>query len=57
MLLLGLRGTVILYYGHEIGMPQTHVPARLARDRWGRDGCRTPMQWGETRTFWLLVLR
>ena len=28
-------------------MPQTHVPARFARDHWGRDGCRTPMQWSD----------
>jgi len=47
MLLLGLRGTVILYYGDEIGMSQTNVPARRARDHWGRDGCRTPMQWAD----------
>ena len=54
MLLLTLRGTPILYYGDEIGMPEE----RLAREDlldpvglrgWpeepGRDPCRTPMQW------------
>jgi alpha-glucosidase len=53
VLVLTLRGTPVIYYGDEIGMRQVDVP----RDRWldpvafafdgafGRDGCRTPMQW------------
>ncbi len=45
MMLLTLRGTPFLYYGEEIGMRQLEVPAALRRDRMGRDGCRTPMQW------------
>jgi alpha-glucosidase len=57
-LLLTLRGTPYLYYGQEIGMRDV----RLAREQildpvgkryWpfnkGRDGCRAPMQWDETR--------
>lgn len=53
-MLLTLRGTPIIYYGQEIGMPQSHVPrSRFAdpvgRRYWplsrGRDGARTPMQW------------
>jgi len=47
VLLLGLRGTVVLYYGDELGMEQVHLPAAVARDHWGRDGCRTPMQWAD----------
>lgn len=41
-----------MYYGDELAMPQTEVPAEQAQDPWGirvpgqsRDGCRTPMQW------------
>jgi alpha-glucosidase len=52
--LLTLRGTPILYYGDEIGMPQAAVPRERLRDPvglrgWpdepGRDGARTPMPW------------
>jgi alpha-glucosidase len=52
MLLLTLRGTPTLYYGDELGMPQVAVAPGELRDPWGvnvpgfgRDGCRTPMQW------------
>jgi alpha-glucosidase len=54
MLLLTLRGTPVLYYGDEVGMPETEVPpdrvvdpVGLLRDpeRTGRDGTRTPMPW------------
>ncbi|HET9140518.1 alpha-amylase family glycosyl hydrolase, partial [Actinophytocola sp.] len=54
MLLLTLRGTPILYYGDEIGMPDVAVPAHLVRDPYelrvpgigvGRDPARTPMRW------------
>ncbi len=53
-LLLTLRGTPFLYYGEEIGMPQTRIPRGEIQDPpgkryWpfyrGRDGCRTPMPW------------
>lgn len=53
-LLLALRGTVLLYQGEELGLPE----AELRRDQLkdpvgdlyypiyrGRDGCRTPMPW------------
>ncbi len=52
VLLLTLRGTPTVYYGDEIGMLQTEIPAELQQDPYGRrvpglgrDGCRTPMQW------------
>jgi alpha-glucosidase len=54
MLLLTLRGTPILYYGDEIGMPDVPVPAHLVRDPYekrvpglgvGRDPARSPMRW------------
>jgi alpha-glucosidase len=45
MLLLCLPGSALVYYGEEIGMTDVAIPAALARDPDGRDGCRTPMQW------------
>jgi alpha-glucosidase len=44
-LLLALRGTPVLYYGDELGMPQAEVPPAQTRDMAGRDGARTPMPW------------
>jgi alpha-glucosidase len=44
-LLLTLRGTPVLYYGDELGMPQAHVPRTREHDMAGRDGARTPMPW------------
>ena len=44
-LLLTLRGTPVLYYGDELGMPQADVPSERERDMAGRDGARTPMPW------------
>ena len=55
-LLLSLRGTVILYQGEELGLPQANVPRELMHDPegvrfWpndrGRDGARTPMAWND----------
>jgi alpha-glucosidase len=52
--LLTLRGTPVLYYGDEIGMPEAELRPEDLRDpvglrRWpqnrGRDPMRTPMQW------------
>ena len=53
-LLACLRGTVFIYQGEEIGLPQADVAfedlqdpfgkAHWPRDK-GRDGCRTPMPW------------
>ena len=57
-MMLTLRGTPILYYGEEIGMPMSKVPRRMMDDPigkrfWpvpvGRDGARTPMQWNGER--------
>jgi alpha-glucosidase len=45
LLLLTLRGTPVLYYGDELGMPQGDVPPERQRDMAGRDGARTPMPW------------
>ncbi len=53
MTLLALRGTPFLYYGDEIGMPDTKMSPEEAldpvkfrtEDRLGRDPGRTPMHW------------
>lgn len=50
LILATLPGTVMLYYGDEIGMPDVDVPPELRRDPMrgggaGRDMARTPMQW------------
>jgi len=54
MLLLTLRGTVFLYQGEELGLPQSEVPFEKLKDpeaiaNWpdilGRDGARTPIPW------------
>ncbi len=58
LLLLGvlmcLRGTIFLYQGEELGLPQADVPPEKLKDPegirfWpdslGRDGCRTPIPW------------
>jgi alpha-glucosidase len=53
-LLLCLPGTIFLYQGEELGLPQANVPFEKLKDPegiafWpdnlGRDGCRTPMPW------------
>lgn len=52
--LMCLRGTIFLYQGDELGLPQAEVPYDRLRDPegirfWpdslGRDGCRTPLPW------------
>ncbi len=52
--LVSLRGTIFLYQGEELGLPQADVPYDRLRDPegiafWpdckGRDGCRTPIPW------------
>jgi alpha-glucosidase len=54
LILTTLPGTVVLYYGDEIGMTDVEVPAGLQRDamtlggqspQGNRDRARTPMQW------------
>src|SRR5690606_39023451 len=53
-LLACLPGTVVLYQGEELGLPQAEVPFERLQDPFGksfwpqfkgRDGCRTPMPW------------
>lgn len=53
-LLMCLRGTIFLYQGEELGLPQAEIPfenlkdpegMRFWPDSLGRDGCRTPIPW------------
>ncbi|MEZ5939205.1 MAG: alpha-glucosidase family protein [Hyphomonadaceae bacterium] len=53
-LLMSLRGTIFIYQGEELGLPEGEVPFDRLQDPWGiagwpafkgRDGCRTPMPW------------
>ncbi|MCB1537660.1 MAG: alpha-glucosidase [Alphaproteobacteria bacterium] len=52
-----LRGTICLYQGEELGLPEANVPREKLQDPWGkrvwpvwqgRDGARTPMPWSDT---------
>jgi alpha-glucosidase len=52
--LASMRGTVVIYQGEELGLPEARLARRQLRDPvgdlyWpvarGRDGCRTPMPW------------
>jgi alpha-glucosidase len=52
LVLATLPGSIVLYYGDEIGMTDVRVPLESRRDRvpsresdYGRDRGRTPMQW------------
>lgn len=53
-LLLCLRGSISLYQGEELGLPEADIPYERLQDPYGiqfwpeykgRDGCRTPMPW------------
>lgn len=53
-LLLSLRGSVCLYQGEELGLPEAELQLADLKDPYGirfwpkykgRDGCRTPMAW------------
>jgi alpha-glucosidase len=53
-MLMSLRGSVCLYQGEELGLPEADVPFEALQDPYGiefwpeykgRDGCRTPMVW------------
>jgi alpha-glucosidase len=53
-LVCSLRGSVCLYQGEELGLPEADVAFEALRDPYGitfwptfkgRDGCRTPMPW------------
>jgi len=55
-LLMALRGTLFIYQGEELGLPQSRLSFEQLQDpfgiaNWplseGRDGCRTPMPWAE----------
>ncbi|MCX6465058.1 MAG: alpha-amylase family glycosyl hydrolase [Pseudonocardiales bacterium] len=46
LVLLGLPGTVYLYNGEELGLPDVDLPAEVRQDPTGhRDGCRVPIPW------------
>jgi alpha-glucosidase len=56
-MLCSLRGSVCLYQGEELGLPEADLPFHALRDPYGivfwpnfkgRDGCRTPMPWDES---------
>jgi len=58
LLLASLRGSIILYQGEELGLPQVEVPFERLQDpeaiaNWpqtlSRDGARTPMPWSATQ--------
>ena len=53
-LLMSMRGSVCIYQGEELGLPEAEVPFERLQDPYGvrfwpkfkgRDGCRTPMVW------------
>jgi alpha-glucosidase len=53
-LLMAMRGTILLYQGEELGLPEVDLARDQLRDPVGdlyyplfkgRDGCRTPMPW------------
>ena len=70
-LVCSLRGSVCLFQGEELGLPEAEVPFEALQDPYGkafwpkfkgRDGCRTPMPWTDqahggfsTATPWLPV--
>ncbi len=61
MVMLALPGTVFLYNGQELGLPNVELPDEVLQDPvWersghterGRDGCRVPLPWhGDTPPF------
>jgi alpha-glucosidase len=57
-LLISLKGTVLLYQGEELGLPEADLRRDQLKDpvgdlyyplHKGRDGCRTPMPWDAER--------
>ncbi|MBX2880997.1 MAG: alpha-glucosidase family protein [Granulosicoccus sp.] len=55
-LLMSLRGSVCIYQGEELGLPEAQLTFEQLQDPYGisfwpkfkgRDGCRTPMVWSE----------
>ncbi len=58
-MLCSLRGSVCIYQGEELGLPEAEVPYEALQDPYGitfwpnfkgRDGCRTPMPWDGSGT-------
>jgi alpha-glucosidase len=58
-LLMALKGTVLLYEGEELGLPEADIPYDRVLDpvgklyyplTKGRDGCRTPIPWQTAST-------
>ncbi|ALN82665.1 alpha amylase, catalytic domain protein [Lysobacter antibioticus] len=56
-LVCSLRGSVCVYQGEELGLPEAELPFEALQDPYGktfwptfkgRDGCRTPMPWDGT---------
>ncbi len=56
-LVCSLRGSVCVYQGEELGLPEADIPFEALQDPFGiafwptfkgRDGCRTPMPWQGT---------
>lgn len=54
-MLVSMRGSVCIYQGEELALPEAEVPFERLQDPYaipfwpeckGRDGCRTPMVWG-----------
>ena len=52
-----LRGSVCVYQGEELGLPEAELPFEAIQDPYGkafwpsfkgRDGCRTPMPWNDS---------
>ncbi|MGB0497819.1 MAG: alpha-glucosidase [Rubricella sp.] len=59
-LLMGIRGSVCLYQGEELGLTEAYVSYEELQDPYGirfwpkfkgRDGCRTPMVWNQDNTY------
>ena len=48
LLLLGLRGTPVLYAGEELGLLDAEIPPERVVDPGGRDGSRAPIPWDPT---------
>lgn len=57
-ILASLRGTAFIYQGDELGLPEAHIPFDRIQDPWGkylypkwqgRDGCRSPMPWDDSK--------
>ncbi|MCX4025910.1 DUF3459 domain-containing protein [Endozoicomonas sp. SM1973] len=58
-MLMSMRGSVCLYQGEELGLPEADVPFEAIQDPYGipfwpefkgRDGCRTPIPWRQNAT-------